>query len=143
MIVNRETVYNALFDRLKTIEGLRTSSRTLKHWTDVPAAQQPALFVSHKSESTDPRPNGAPPKKTLMLDVYVYVKTQNQTPSTALNRLLQAVDEALKPDTPPQMGLCTLGGLVAHCWIEGTTETDEGVLGDQAVAIIPIHILCH
>jgi hypothetical protein len=30
---------------------------------------------------------------------------------------------------------------VKHCWISGAIETDEGVLGGQAVAIVPIEIL--
>jgi hypothetical protein len=35
----------------------------------------------------------------------------------------------------------TLGGLVNYCRIEGDIETDEGLLGEQAVAIIPVSIL--
>lgn len=143
MRVDREAIYEALFAKLSGIEGLKTKSRKLKHWNDVPSSAQPALFMAHKSEHTDPSnpTRGIPPKKTLNVDVYVYVNTSgNQTPSTVLNEYLQKIDDALLPDTPPQTGLCTLGGLVHHCWIEGATETDEGVLGDQAVAIIPIRI---
>jgi len=35
-----------------------------------------------------------------------------------------------------------LANLVRHARIEGRIETDEGVLGDQAVAVIPVEILC-
>ena len=35
----------------------------------------------------------------------------------------------------------TLGGLAAHAWTAGKIETDEGVLGGQAVAIVPVEIL--
>ena len=35
----------------------------------------------------------------------------------------------------------TLGGLVSDCWISGKIETDEGALGGQAVAIIPIEMI--
>jgi hypothetical protein len=34
-----------------------------------------------------------------------------------------------------------LGGLVQHCWIAGRITTDEGVLGGQSVAIVPVEIL--
>lgn len=141
MSIDRESIYQALFAKLSAIDGLKTKSRKLKHWNDVGPAQQPALFVAHKNEHTQPK-QGMPPIKTLTVDVYVYVKTTgNQIPSTVLSKYLAAVDDVLKPDTAPFINKCTLGGLVEHCWIEGTTETDEGTLGDQAVAIIPIHIL--
>ena len=38
-------------------------------------------------------------------------------------------------------GKQTLGGLVHDCRIAGDIETDEGRLGDQAVAIIPIEMM--
>jgi hypothetical protein len=42
--VNREAIYQALFDRVKNLSGLVTASRTLRHWDDVPLVEQPALF---------------------------------------------------------------------------------------------------
>lgn len=76
-----------------------------------------------------------------MADVYIYVKTDGESPSSLLNPLLDAVEQALQPQHPDINQWQTLGGLATHCWIEGTIETDEGTLGDQAVAIIPINIL--
>ena len=35
----------------------------------------------------------------------------------------------------------TLGGLVFDTWINGTIETDEGYLGQQGVAKIPVRII--
>ena len=32
--------------------------------------------------------------------------------------------------------------MVQHAYIAGKIETDEGVLGDQAIAIVPVEILC-
>jgi len=32
--------------------------------------------------------------------------------------------------------------MVQHAYIAGKVETDEGVLGDQAIAIVPVEILC-
>ena len=56
-----------------------------------------------------------------------------------LNPLLDAVEAALAPD--PVGHVQTLGGLVSHCWIAGRIQTDEGVPGGQAVAIVPVEIL--
>jgi hypothetical protein len=55
---------------------------------------------------------------------------------------LDALEAALAPS--PVTGIQTLGlpGMVRHVTISGKVETDEGVLGDQAVAIVPIEILC-
>jgi hypothetical protein len=57
-----------------------------------------------------------------------------------MNPLLDALTAALAPPNPVE-NVQTLGGLVAHCWIEGGIQTDEGVLGGQSVAIVPIRIL--
>ena len=32
--------------------------------------------------------------------------------------------------------------MVQHAYIAGKLETDEGILGDQAIAIVPVEILC-
>ena len=87
--MNRELIYSKFFDLVKGVADFKTASRRLKHWSDVAPAQQPALFVSQRTEINNKQ---------------------------------------------------TLGGLVAHAWIDGVIETDEGVLGDQAVAIIPVVI---
>ena len=59
-----------------------------------------------------------------------------------LNPLLDALEEALAPS--PVTGIQNLGlpEMVQHAYIAGKVETDEGVLGDQAIAIVPVKILC-
>lgn len=93
-----------------------------------------------KTESVRRDP-GLPPRWTLTADLFVYVQAPDDAtaPATVINPLLDAIEAALAPD--PVDNLQTLGGLVAHCWIAGKIETDEGVLGGQAVAIVPIEIL--
>ena len=135
--MNREQIYAALFAKFQTIPGFKTKSRRLRHWADVTAAEQPALFQTQKRELGLTTP-GQPQVWTLQVDIYVYVYQKNGVPSQQLNPLLDAVGAALAPD--PITNKCTLGGLVQHAWIEGAIETDEGTLGDQAVAIIPIVI---
>lgn len=137
--MNREAIYQALFDKLAAVPGLKTKSRKLRHWTDVPAAEQPALFQAQGSQSAVTT-SGTATRWTLNADIYVYVKTMGAaSPATQLNNMLDAIETALAPDNPIK-NTNTLGGLVVHCRIDGTVETDEGNLGDQAVAIIPVVI---
>lgn len=138
--MTREPIYNALFAKLAAAAGFATASRRLRHWSDVGAAEQPALFQVQKSETVR-RDAGLPPKWTLGIDLFVYAHAPDDATAatTVMNPLLDAIEAALAPD--PLSNLQTLGGLVAHCWIAGKVETDEGVLGGQAVAIVPIEIL--
>lgn len=134
--MNREAIYQALFDKVKNIQGLKTSSRKLKHWNDVPPSEQPALFQIQLGESPT-QSKGMPTTWNFNVSLYLYVNSQDGYPSELLNIYLDKIEEALKSDSN---GFNELGGLVSHCWIGGSIETDEGVLGDQAVAIIPISI---
>ena len=134
--MKREQIYSALFDKIKDIGGFKTTSRKLMHWNDVPAGEQPALFQIQKAE-TPTQSKGMPTVWNLSVALYLYVNTQGQTPSMVVNDYLDKIEEALKPDYE---GFQTLGGLVSHCWISGAIETDEGLLGEQGVAIIPIDI---
>lgn len=134
--MNRESIYSALFDKVKTIAGLKTASRKLLHWNDVPINEQPALFQIQISE-TPTQEKGFPTVWELNVKFYLYVNSQTGYPSLLLNQYIDKIEEALKPNS---QGFQELGGLVSHCWISGGIETDEGVLGDQAVAIIPINI---
>lgn len=138
-MMNREAIYQALYAKLAAVPGLKTKGRKLKHWTDVPASQQPALFQAQKNELAQ-RQQGLGTVWTLTVDVYLYTHTAGiALPSAQLNGIVDAIEAALQPDNPVR-NTNTLGGLVQHCRIEGAIETDEGTLGDQAVCIIPIVI---
>lgn len=138
--MTREPIYAALFALVSRSAGFVTVSRRLRHWTDVGAAEQPALFQIQKSESAEERAK-LPPKWRATVDLYIYAQAPDElaAPATVINPLLDALAAALAPD--PLSNVQSLGGLVAHCWIAGKIQTDEGVLGGQAVAIVPIEIL--
>ncbi len=135
--MNREQIYAALFAKLSASSAFKTTSRKLRHWAEVKDIEQPALFQAQKREMAVTTP-GQPTVWTFQADIYLYVFQKNGTPSTLLNSLVDALGAALAPD--PITNKCTLGGLVQHAWIEGAIETDEGTLGDQAVAIVPVVI---
>lgn len=138
--MNREAIYSALFAQLTTAAGFATFSRRLKHWEEVPAVAQPALFQVQKSEEVKAR-TSLPSKVLMHLDLYLYSTATDAAVSSsiAMNALLDAVADALQPASG-QLNQ-TLGGLVDYCRISGVIETDEGALGAQAVAIVPIEIL--
>ena len=147
MISSRETIYAALFALAAQSAGYVTTSRYLQHWSEVSPEAQPALYQRQVSESVA-RVRGVPQQMTLNVEIYIYVRTNAQmldptiVPSTLMNPLLDALETALAPTGKDlQLQTQTLGGLVSHCWINGTTEIFEGFLADQAVAIVPISIL--
>jgi hypothetical protein len=138
--MNREPIYAALFALVQGAASFVTISRRLRHWSDVAAAEQPALFQIQKSETAEER-RPLPVKWRARVDLYLYAHAPDEltAPATMLNPLLDALEVALAPD--PVSHVQTLGGLVQHCWIAGGIQTDEGVLGGQSVAIVPIEIL--
>lgn len=149
--MSREAIHQALFNLVSSVTWTATdaqlatefalSSRKLKHWSDVSPSTQPALFQSHKNEMVMRGGKGMPEKRTMSFDLYIYVNTSSTeySPSAVMNPIIDAIDAALEPTGASDVQ--TLGGLVSHCWISGTIETDEGALGDQGVAIIPIEII--
>ncbi len=138
--MNREAIYSALFAKVSTSSAFVTASRRLRHWSDVGSAEQPAIFMVQKSETTQ-RIKGLPPKWTFSVELFVYVHAPDDLspPASSLNPLIDAIEAALAPVVPTDSQ--TLGGLVDHVWIAGKIETDEGALGGQAVAIIPLSII--
>lgn len=136
----REKLYTALFNTLVAATGVTTASRRLQHWSEITPNLMPALFLVQKTETPLHR-MGLPPRWTLTADVYVYAcqSDPTQAPAPLLNGLLDAIETALAPN--PITNVQTLGGLCSHCAIAGPLVTDEGTLGDVAVAIIPIEIV--
>lgn len=138
-MINREAIFTALFTKLSASGVYVTKSRRLKHWNDVPKDAQPALFMAQGNQTAQ-TVRGQPTRWTLNVDVYVYARTDGGAdPGPIINQLLDAIEAALAPNAIENTQ--TLGGLCEWCRIEGAIETDEGTLGDQAVAIVPISIL--
>jgi hypothetical protein len=137
--MDREAIYSALFDKLSNAAEFITVSRRLKHWSDVAAADQPALFQAQRREIVEGEP-GLPRMHLLHVDAYIYASTgdPDASPGEMINPLLDAIEAALAPD--PITNKQRLGGLVEHVWVEGEIETDEGTLGDQGVCIVPLVI---
>ncbi len=143
-MINREPIYAALFGLIEGAADFAVVDRRLRHWSDVAPAEQPALFMAQKSELASVKALGAPTVWTLAVDLYVYVHSGDPylAPSTVLNPLIDAVEAALAPSATTGVQDLGLPAMVQHAYINGKIETDEGVLGDPAVAIVPVEILC-
>lgn len=143
-MIAREAIYAALFARAATAAGFVTVGRRSRPWADVAAAEQPALFMVQKSEAAAVPTLGAPTVWTLAVELHLYAHSSGpyQAPAIVLNPLLDAVEAALAPS--PVTGVQDLGlpSMVQHAYIAGKIKSDEGALGDQALAVIPIEILC-
>lgn len=136
----RETIYAALFALVAATPGIRTSSRRVKHWNEVATPDQPAIFMAQRSERADVTTN-MPAKWSFRVDLVLYGHNGGQdniSPMSVLNPIVDSIVETLNPTTYPTEQ--TLGGLVHRCRIDGDIQTDEGVLGDQAVVVIPVLI---
>lgn len=121
------------------------AARLLRHWTDVPAAGQPALFLAQGTETAERR-SGQLTKWTLDCTIYVYCQApDDRTPvAPTLNVLLGAIRGVFGPDASGigrVQNRQTLGGLAFDVWIDGKIETDEGYLGQQGVAKVPVRII--
>lgn len=139
--MTREPIYAALFGLLSKAASFQTSSRRRKHWDDCTSAEQPALFQCQVCERAESKKTNLPTVYHPQVEVWIYAHSSDpdKAPSQVLNPLVDAVVSTLNNVGPS--GAQTLGGLVTACQVSGDIEYDEGLLGDQAVAKIPVTIL--
>lgn len=136
----REAVYAALFAQLQTITGLKVCSRRLQNCQDMQPEDLPAAFQLQGDQGMQFKGN-TPTLNTWKADWLLYAHTADVyiAPSTVLNGMVEQATAALAPS--PAIGRQTLGGLVEYCAIDGNIQIFEGVLGDRAIAILPISIV--
>lgn len=146
MALDRERIWLKFFERIQTISGIATFSRKLKGWDEFDPAEYPAICLAQGNETPTVDNRGLPPKWTLEGELYLYTFSEddNLPPVIQRNNILKRIEEVLEPsasEITPAGAFQSLGGLVSHCRISGTIQTDEGNLGDHALAIIPVQIV--
>ena len=145
--VNRDTVLSALFSRLSLItfstpvrgvSNFTICSRRLRHWSDVPKSERPALFMVCHGESSVYRAENVPAYTTMSVKLFIYTDGSDKlsVPDTDISIILDAIDRALSPG--PGEARQTLGGLVSHCRIDGEILRDPGDMDDDGLIIVPI-----
>ncbi|WP_423396027.1 hypothetical protein [Burkholderia sp. LMG 21824] len=144
MSIQREPIYAALFALVQSAVApyAVTIGRRFQLASQVPPSEQPAVFQVQKSERIAHERRGLPKKYHLFVDLVVYAQAGDSAaiPATAVNTILDAIDNALAPAPGDPMNNQTLGGLVEHAWIEGEVLIVEGTLQDQSVAIVPVQM---
>ena len=141
-MATREQIYIALFNKAAAAAAFGLTSRKLRLWSEVRAADMPALFMSELNEGYKLNGSGIPPSKEFSVELYLYAPVERvpvgAAPVSPLNDILDAIEAALGPSLAT--GRQDLGGLVYNAYIENSITKDDGSLGEIAVAIIPITI---
>jgi hypothetical protein len=148
--MTREPIFAALFALGQTITwtdpetqesmGFGYSNRRIQTSDQIPAELMPVLLQGVGPEEFRVLP-GLPPKRTLSANWLIYYKPQASpfTTDPLTNAIVDGVEAAFVPDG--LTGTVTLGGLVAHAWIEGEVFKAGGDLNDQAMIVVPIKLL--
>ena len=137
---SRELIYQTFFSLVTSAPGIKTSGRRLLQYTEVSPPDQPALFMVQKREAAKIQTK-LPTIWTLYVDLVLYGHNSGQpsvAPMSLLNPIVDSIVNILLPSFQPDDQ--TLGGLVHRCRVEGDIVTDEGMLGDQAIIVIPVTI---
>jgi len=148
--MTREPIFAALFALGQSLawtdpetqisQGFGYSNRRIQTSDQIPAELMPALLQGVGPEEFKVSP-GLPPRRTLSANWLIYYKP-NHTPLTTdplTNAIMDGVESVFVPDS--LNGTVTLGGLVAHAWIEGEVFKAAGDLNDQAMIVVPIKLL--
>ena len=135
----REQVYAALFAQLQGAYSWKTVTRRLQNIQDMAPEDFPAAFQIQEKQTAKYTGN-TPTRAVLRANWLLYAQSSDISvaPSTALNAMTDAACAALAG-----VGVLknTLGGLVEYAAVSGDIEIFEGVLGDRAIAIVPIEIV--
>lgn len=141
--MSREAAYGALFallQGLKTAGTVKTCDRRVRFLDEMAVSELPALFMAVDNQQTA-QTQGLPARRTLGAKVYLYAANPDRHTAAGivLNGLIDALDQVLMPQALETTQ--SLGGIVAHAWIDGPIEVFEGPLGERAAAVVTIHML--
>jgi hypothetical protein len=142
---SREQISVAFFDLIRSAANFTATSRRFVHWDQVNETQMPFLTMLKTGEVRG-RQNEGLPTLTINAHVFIYMSAgldPQDTPDTAMNALLDAIDAAVAPAGADALNgnRQTLGGLVSHCYPFGPVFVDTGDIDGKAVAAIPFQIL--
>jgi hypothetical protein len=145
MRVPRRQISQALFAQLRTAYNWARSERGTEIWSNVAPVDQPFLgLLCPREAASEPQAWGLTRWERFYFAM-IYMR-RDQAPleegeyfSDLIDDLLDAIDKVLAGDLPGEAN--TLGGLVTQCTIEGDIMVDAGILDNQAVILVPIHVI--
>ena len=146
------TTRNAVIDALLTALGAATwgspatgfgvkTRRNLAE-TQMASVGSPGLGLMVHHGMYDRQALNIPPRRTITVAAVVYVATGadvTANPDALLNDIEDAMNAALKPDSPT--GFCTLGGKVAQCGFRGEMLRAPGEKTGYGLMILPVDIV--
>ncbi len=142
--MSREQIDSAIYALIQGIAPFQTSSRRLPiNWLETAPERQPALYLLHGQEVLEQNVQrmGGPLSSTINYTVILMVHSGGQIDSVPMSRLNPIIDALVNVVHLTNGEKQTLGGLVHRLVISGPIETDEGLLGDQAIAVIPLSVI--
>jgi hypothetical protein len=122
-----------------------TYSQLWESWTDVPPANQPAIFLRRGPQLFESKHAFGVTKLSFKCSLWIYFRTDGfkinpYYPDQVTDPLIDGIEQAFQSLTPtPQRN--TLNNTVYHCWVEGQVFSDPGLVDDQGVIVVPINIL--
>jgi hypothetical protein len=119
-----------------------TKRRRFVKWDQVAAADMPALYLWEPGEDLSwPKEPLAQTEQRYEAIVYLQAPAdRDQDPISDLDAVKDALFDVLKPATRIP-GTQTLGGLVAHCRIQGEIIKAAGDIDNISLLIVPIRVL--
>lgn len=146
----RSQVFTALFNTIKTLPpppnftSWKTISQFVRSWDDTPAENQPAIYLHRLVQTAKQEHRFGVTKWHWTAMIWIYFRsdgyrTSNTYPDQITDPIIDSVEQLFQTD--PINDRFTLGGLVHHCWIDGTIYSDPGLEDGQAVILVPISIL--
>jgi len=143
-VISREAAIVALMRLIASAYTWQTGpSRRLKLWSDVPAANRPACFLFEGGAETYVWSEGAVPKRSLEVKIFIYLNAKDPgiAGASLLNNVMDALDAAFTLTSSDVVtGRNTLGGAAYHCRIDGKPLKDPGDLDGDALLIVPVKI---
>lgn len=141
----RNEIFGALFGLTANLDlgsagAFVSRSRKFKHWVKVPNNEQPALFqVEPMDRSTAKTRMPAARRFQVVWTVYFNSDPSDpeDIPAVKMNDIIDALENCLKEPFNQQ----TLGGRVAHTFIDGEIIKVDGADDGQGMIVIPITIL--
>jgi hypothetical protein len=149
----RQTVFNTLLAYLKNCPSptgvpWKLFSQSLMQWDEVPAANQPAMFLRRGPQVAEQKHAFGVTKWVFKVTVWVYfrtenVSTENTYPDQLTDQFLDAFERLFQIQTQPApftLSNNNLEGIVKNAWIDGMVFSDPGLTDSQAVIVIPLSI---